>query len=683
MHSEGLEAVGEDVTSNSTYDVKAVNISNETRSSGSDHSSSVVGTATGSLPIDEQCVELHLTYPKNQRPSRCRNFLYELKVLFHLSWPICLSSFLEQTLFQLVVSIFCGHSSTHVYAAFVAAVSLVNILGTAFILGISTAADTLFAQFYGAGRYKEMGYTLQKAILIYIPYILACSGFFIVGDWILILCSFESSIAVTAGFFLKISILGLPAEFLSVLLGKFIQCQGRVIPSVIANIISNIVNALLCYVFIFGCDWGVVGAALAICLSMTVLSVVYYVMIILLKLHKQTWPGWHWSAVYGWGQYVRLALPGTVMIVSEWVLFEIGAILAGTIDSHNLSVQGILYEFSTSLSMWSFGVSYAASIRVGNLLGAGDLASVRRTPFAALILSVSVIIVLLIITLAFRTKLAYVIISDDEVASHISKLVPYLIWCAFTDCVATVNLGILSGCGRQCIGAINNFIGYYVITLPLSISLMFFADMGLEGYWLGLSTGSTIQSVFLFIFVVRINWEKEVGIAKERVEKEFMKPAALLGHGRVGSAVGLARYKSRSNFSQSVGTLPFSRGRFDDFDISSEIIRSYALRFSTPELATPSSMADIVGGGGGVRYENLGSNGSEIKVATVSASNNVASSSTASRSQESFFRRYVPFVSFKCQLLKLFYYFISIAILLSAIAVAILFPVVAENNHEK
>jgi len=191
-------------------------------------------------------------------------------------------------LFQLVVSLFCGHSSTHIYAAFVAAASLVNILGTAFIIGISTAADTLFAQFYGAERYKEMGYTLQKAILIYIPYILACSGAFIVGDRILMLCSVDSSIAATAGIFLKLSVFGLPAEFLSVLLGKFIQCQGKVIPSVIANIISNIVNALLCYAFIFGCDWGVVGTAIAICLSMTVLAVVYFVMIILLKLHKRT-----------------------------------------------------------------------------------------------------------------------------------------------------------------------------------------------------------------------------------------------------------------------------------------------------------------------------------------------------------------------------------------------------------
>ena len=138
------------------------------------------------------------------------------------------------------------------------------------------------------------------------------------------------------------------------------------------------------------------------------------------------------------------------MIVSEWVLFEIGAILAGTIDSHNLSVEGILYEVSTSLSMWSFGVSYGASIRVGNLLGAGYLQTVRRTTLAALLLSISVIIILLIITLAFCTKLAYIIISDDEVATHISRLVPYLIWCALTDCVATVNLGTLSGCGRQC-----------------------------------------------------------------------------------------------------------------------------------------------------------------------------------------------------------------------------------------
>ena len=78
------------------------------------------------------------------------------------------------------------------------------------------------------------------------------------------LCSVDSSIAATAGIFLKLSVFGLPAEFLSVLLGNFIQCQGKVIPSVIANIISNIVNALLCYAFIFGCDWGVVGAAIAI-----------------------------------------------------------------------------------------------------------------------------------------------------------------------------------------------------------------------------------------------------------------------------------------------------------------------------------------------------------------------------------------------------------------------------------
>ena len=122
----------------------SIELANETQAnSGKEHKSSVVRTITGSLPHAEQCVELHMNGAENSRKWRCRNLLKELKVLFHLSWPICLSSFLEQTLFQLVVSIFCCHSSTYIYAAFVAAASLVNIFGTAFIIGISTAADKL------------------------------------------------------------------------------------------------------------------------------------------------------------------------------------------------------------------------------------------------------------------------------------------------------------------------------------------------------------------------------------------------------------------------------------------------------------------------------------------------------------------------------------------------------------
>ena len=138
-------------------------LANETQArSENEHNSSVVRTITGSIPHEEQCVELHMIGAENSRKWRCRNLLNELKVfLFHLSWPICLSSFLEQTV-SAGGQYFLWPFKHHIYAAFVAAASLLNILGTAFIIRISTAADTLFAQFYGAERYKEMGTPFKK-----------------------------------------------------------------------------------------------------------------------------------------------------------------------------------------------------------------------------------------------------------------------------------------------------------------------------------------------------------------------------------------------------------------------------------------------------------------------------------------------------------------------------------------
>ena len=54
--------------------------------------------------------------------------------------------------------------------------------------------------------------------------------------------------------------------------------------------------------------------------------------------------------------------------------------------------------------------------------------------------------------------------------------------------------GILRGCGHQNIGAVGNFVAFYVIGLPLGISLALAAHMGALGMWLGLLAGSLTQA---------------------------------------------------------------------------------------------------------------------------------------------------------------------------------------------
>ena len=51
---------------------------------------------------------------------------------------------------------------------------------------------------------------------------------------------------------------------------------------------------------------------------------------------------------------------------------------------------------------------------------------------------------------------------------------------------------MLRGSGRQYIGAIMNFIGYYVIGLPLGITLALKVKWGVLGLWIGMCIGNIV-----------------------------------------------------------------------------------------------------------------------------------------------------------------------------------------------
>lgn len=82
---------------------------------------------------------------------------------------------------------------------------------------------------------------------------------------------------------------------------------------------------------------------------------------------------------------------------------------------------------------------------------------------------------------------------------------------------------VLTTLGRQHLGALFNLVAYYVLALPLGITLAFHPhfQLGLQGLWVG-------QVVALFIVglgeygVVWLgtDWEKEVQKGMERIREE-------------------------------------------------------------------------------------------------------------------------------------------------------------------
>lgn len=51
----------------------------------------------------------------------------------------------------------------------------------------------------------------------------------------------------------------------------------------------------------------------------------------------------------------------------------------------------------------------------------------------------------------------------------------------------------MRGCGRQLIGAVTNFMSYWLLGLPLAALLAFKFGLGVHGLWGGLLVATTVQ----------------------------------------------------------------------------------------------------------------------------------------------------------------------------------------------
>jgi len=53
--------------------------------------------------------------------------------------------------------------------------------------------------------------------------------------------------------------------------------------------------------------------------------------------------------------------------------------------------------------------------------------------------------------------------------------------------------GVLRGCGKQLLVAVSNIISFYLVGLPVSLTLVYAADMGAFGFWVGCTIGSVTE----------------------------------------------------------------------------------------------------------------------------------------------------------------------------------------------
>ncbi|KAM3910867.1 multidrug and toxin extrusion protein 1-like isoform 2-T3 [Leptodactylus fuscus] len=452
------------------------------------------------------------------RQIRPHAVVQEMKNIITLAGPAFLSQ-LMIFLISVVSSIFCGHLGKVELDAVSLAIAVVNITGIAVGAGLSGACDTLMSQIYGGKNLKMVGTVLQRGILILLLFCFPCWALFVNTEPILLLFRQDPEVSRLTQIYVFIFIPALPATFLYQLQAKYLQNQGIIFPQVLTGFIANIFNAVVNYIFLYVLGLGVMGSACANTLSQYIEAILLFTYILWRKLHVDTWGGWSMACFEDWGPFIRLAIPSMLMVCIEWWAYEIGIILSGILSVEDLGAQTIIYQMANIVFMVPLGFSIAASVRVGHALGAGDIAQAKKSMIVALLMTESCALFSCILLLSLKNVIAYIFTSDEGIVELVSIVLPvYAVNSLFDGCVATCG-GVLRGTGKQKIGAIFHTVGYYVIGLPVGISLMFAANMGIIGFWLGILLCVVLQIFAFLAFVFKIDWVKASQEAQARVKQ--------------------------------------------------------------------------------------------------------------------------------------------------------------------
>ncbi|KTF81634.1 hypothetical protein cypCar_00016542, partial [Cyprinus carpio] len=385
---------------------------------------------------------------------------------------------------------------------------VISVMGIGIGYGLSAACDTLISQAFGAGNLHLVGVITQKAILILLLACLPCCAFLINTESILVLVGQSPEVARVSQLYVNIFLPGLPAAFVFIIEAKYLQNQGIVWPLVITGVVANLLNALINYIFLFVLDMGVPGSAAANTISQYSLAIILFIYIRCKGLHKDTWPGWSMDCLQEWDSFIHLAIPSMLMMCAEWWTYEIGGLLSGLISEVELGAQSVVYGLANIAYMFPIGFSVAGNVRVGNAMGAGDVAQAKLSAKLSMICAVSVAVVLATVFGSSRNVIAYIFTNDKDITMRVATVMVLFAPFHLLDATAAASGNIVKGLGKQKIGAVCNLVGYYAVGFPIGISLMFAAKWGILGLWTGLLISVFLQSVFLIALLFKLNWKK-------------------------------------------------------------------------------------------------------------------------------------------------------------------------------
>ncbi|ODV84305.1 hypothetical protein CANARDRAFT_201266 [[Candida] arabinofermentans NRRL YB-2248] len=453
---------------------------------------------------------------------------FELKSLTRSSIPLVITFLLQNSLG--VCSVFAvGKISNEALAAITLGTMSANISAMSVIAGLASSLDTFLPQAYGANKFKIVGLIFQRCTaLIFVIMFVICISWWIGSEWLLLKVLPDPISAKLASLYLKVLSFGIPGYILFETGKRFLQSQGIFDASTYILFICAPLNAIMNYLFVWTFGFGFIGAPIAVSLSYTFMAIGLYLYTIYTN-HEinpmKCWDGLNLKKSFSnWNELIKLSIPNLIMIMSEFLSFEILTLLSSYLGTNALAAQSIITTMASLTYQIPYGVSIAASTRIANFLGAQLPKPAKIASKMTFLMTIFISIVNFSFLFICRYKIASWFSNDLKVIELVGDVMPLVAFIQFFDALNATSAGCLRGQGLQHIGGYINLFSYYVIGIPVGFILSFYLPLGhplgLVGLWLGVGCALFIIGFVQCYYVLTANYDDLVNDALNRSNTE-------------------------------------------------------------------------------------------------------------------------------------------------------------------
>jgi MATE family multidrug resistance protein len=438
--------------------------------------------------------------------TRAPHYLaHELTETLGLAVPMALTQ-LSQIAMMATDLAFIGRLGNEAVAA-AALAGTVYFVSFTIGMGLVSAVAPLAAQAFGARDPRQVRRALRTGLWAALLISLPIMPFSLYGEPILLALGQAPAAARLAQHYLFGLVWGVTPALWFMAIRGFMGAVNRPQPALWITLGAIPANALLVYPLIYG-EWGfprleLFGAGLAT-------TTVNFATVLAGLWFATSRPPFRKYRVLGriwridWRlmrRLVGIGAPISLSFMLEYGMFSAASLLMGLISTTALAAHQVALQVVATLFMVPYGISMAATVRVGHAIGRNDPGAVKRAGFVAILLGVVLVAGFTLAVIAGRFAIAQAFFGVAEDASTVIALTANLLLVGSTffvaDGIQTIAAGSLRGLNDTRVPLLFAAISYWLIGFALACVLGFQTGLGAIGVWIGLSVGTAIYATLL------------------------------------------------------------------------------------------------------------------------------------------------------------------------------------------